>query len=66
VTTIGGKRDSHKQFADGPLDTALFDNPFGIHFDKNDNLLISEFGSHTIRLISPNDYVVRTIAGKNP
>lgn len=64
VTTIGGKRDAHKQFENGPLETALFDNPFGVYFDRNDNLLVSEFGSHTIRLISPDDYVVKTIAGK--
>jgi len=64
VTTIGGKRDSHKQFKDGPLEEALFDNPFGIYFDRNNNMLISEFGSHTVRIISPNDYVVKTIAGR--
>jgi len=64
VSTVGGKRNSPKKVLDGPLENAEFDNPFGIHFDRNDNLLVSEFGSHTIRLISPQDNTVTTIAGK--
>jgi len=63
VTTLGGKRDC-KNLLDGPLETAEFDNPFGIFFDRNYNLLISEFGSHTIRMVSAEDNCVRTIAGK--
>jgi len=68
VSTFGGKLGESKiiskQNVDGPLSVASFDNPFGIHFDKNNNMLISEFGSHTIRIISPKDYYVRTICGK--
>jgi len=68
VSTFGGKVGMNKtiikQNVDGPLSTASFDNPFGIHFDKDNNMWISEFGSHTIRIISPKDYCVKTIFGK--
>lgn len=66
VTTFGGRHSSHR-CVDGSLidktGVALFDGPFGIYFDKAWNMLISEFGSHTIRIIDPDTFNVKTVAG---
>ena len=38
-------------------DSAMFNNPYGIAFDSYGNMWISEWTSHTIRVITPNGQV---------
>ncbi|HTS45840.1 MAG TPA: hypothetical protein VMH01_15680 [Puia sp.] len=50
---------SEAGYADGPAKTALFNEPLGIVFDKNGNLLIADGMNHCIRKLS-NDGMVST------
>lgn len=49
-------------YQDGPLASAMFADPYGLAFDKNDNLYVADIGNHRIRKISP-DLIVTTVAG---
>jgi sugar lactone lactonase YvrE len=47
---------------DGPLSTALFNQPFGIAVDGHGDVYIADSANHTIRAISPQG-MVTTLAG---
>jgi outer membrane protein assembly factor BamB len=48
---------SEAGYADGPAKTALFNEPMGIVFDKNGNLLIADGMNHCIRKLSSDGMV---------
>jgi len=48
---------------DGPLEQALFNGPFMLYFDHNEDLLVSD--AHSIRLIDMNTMQVGTLCGGN-
>jgi sugar lactone lactonase YvrE len=48
--------------ADGPINTAQFNSPAAVVFDKFGNLFVSDQNSHKIRKISPGG-IVSTLAG---
>jgi sugar lactone lactonase YvrE len=60
VTTMAGSR--HQGYLDGPAGDAQFDQPTDLVFDARGNLFITEFGSHAIRILTP-DGVVRRWSG---
>jgi hypothetical protein len=49
-------------FADGHISEALFNQPSGLVFDADGNLLVADSGNHVIRKISVDGYVT-TVAG---
>jgi gliding motility-associated-like protein len=49
-------------YTDGVGTAAVFNQPYGIAIDKNDNIYVAEVGNHTIRKITPAG-VVTTLAG---
>jgi sugar lactone lactonase YvrE len=69
VTTVAGNNipniPSNFQggYTDGPDSIALFNNPTGIHFDHQGNLLVSEYNNACIREISGG--FVSTLVGKS-
>ncbi len=48
--------------ADGTGEDARFEDPYGLAFDANGDLIVADSGNHTIRRVTP-DQVVTTIAG---
>lgn len=64
VTTIAGSMTASGT-NDGPGRTALFDSPWGIAVDDEDNLFVSDTLNHTIRKLTPvgTNWDVSTIAG---
>ena len=48
--------------ADGDLETAGFNSPSGLCFDKNGNIYVAGFGGQNVRKITP-DGAVTTVAG---
>jgi hypothetical protein len=50
-------------FQNGKRDDALFDTPCGLAMLSNGAILVSEWGNHTIREISPDYQYVVTFAG---
>ena len=62
VTTIAGTGSAGAN--DGTGTSASFNTPFDVLVDGSGNLLISEYGNHTIRKITPSG-VVTTIAGSS-
>ena len=66
VTTVlaGNYSWSASGFADGPVDEALFDDPRGMAFDLNGNVIVADAGNHAIRSIDPDGFVT-TLAGGN-
>lgn len=54
---------SMEGYTDGPVATALFKRPYGLAFDTDGNLFVSEFNK--IRKITPAG-IVSTVAGSNP
>lgn len=61
VTTIAGN-PGVPGYQDGIGSSALFDNPTGI-ICYNNNLYISDYANHSIRLVSLSDFSVNTIIG---
>lgn len=59
VTTFAG---GHLGAADGTGTAAAFNGPYGLAFDRSQNLYAVELGNHTIRKITPAG-VVTTFAG---
>jgi sugar lactone lactonase YvrE len=61
VTTLAG-RPGIRGYADGAGYAACFDSPLGIAADRAGNLYVADYGSYTIRKITPAG-VVTTFAG---
>jgi sugar lactone lactonase YvrE len=61
VTTIAGSPGIPGS-ADGTGSEARFNEPDGMAFDSTGNLVVADFGNHTIRMITTNG-VVTTVAG---
>lgn len=47
---------------DGPFETAQFNSPRQLSFDKDGNLFIADYGNHCIRMVTPNN-MVQTVVG---
>ncbi|MEQ9205528.1 MAG: YDG domain-containing protein, partial [Cyclobacteriaceae bacterium] len=62
ITTIAGNGTQGYSGDGGLATSAQLNAPYGITFDTNDNLFISEIGNHTIRKIDSNG-IITTIAG---
>ena len=62
VTTLAGTA-GESGFADGPVTSAHFNDPYGIASNGAD-LFVADAGNHTIRKITLSTGVVSTIAGK--
>lgn len=50
-------------YADGPLENAMFNEPSGLAIDSQDNLYVSDTGNQRIRYINVATKTVTTIAG---
>src|SRR5689334_21905288 len=61
VTTYSG--NGTKALKNGAIDTALFNNPFGLCMDKNGNIYIADNGNNCIRKINTATGMVTTYAG---
>eukprot|EP00466_Bigelowiella_natans_P020075 jgi/Bigna1/129171/aug1.8_g3879 len=48
---------------DGPVETAMFENPYGIACDAEGNVYVADTNHHRIRRIKRGSSVVETIAG---
>ena len=62
VTTIAGI-PKKKGFQDGAANEAMFDQPQGLAFDTDGNLLVCDFNNWRIRRIDLKKKLVRTVAG---
>jgi gliding motility-associated-like protein len=60
VTTFAGS--GVLGYTDGVGTAAVFNQPYGLAIDKNDNIYVAEVGNHTIRKITPAG-TVTTLAG---
>jgi streptogramin lyase len=63
VTTFAGLV-GNPGFADGPLDSAQFNTPYGIAIDSTGSLYVADTLNNTIRKITPEG-MVSTIAGQD-
>jgi outer membrane protein assembly factor BamB len=61
VTTLAGSGTAG--FADGPSNTAQFDNPFGVTVAPNGTIYVGDSSNHRIRAINPTTGAVTTFAG---
>ncbi len=61
VTTLAGQVGSYGS-SDGTGSAARFDNARGVAVDAGGNVYVAEYGSHTIRKVTPGG-VVTTVAG---
>jgi PKD repeat protein len=61
VNTVAGL-SGNSGSADGLKDAARFNEPMGVAVDHLQNLYVTDFGNHTIRMITPAG-VVSTLAG---
>ncbi len=61
VTTLAGSGTAG--FADGPSNTAQFDNPFGVTVAPNGTIYVGDSSNHRIRAINPTTGQVTTLAG---
>src|SRR5262249_32674212 len=61
VTTIAGQ--SNTGFVDGECSKALFNNPFGVAIDFDENILVADWGNQCIRKITLATSTVTTLAG---
>jgi len=59
VSTVAG---STYGFSDGPVNSALFNNPSGVVIDASGNLYVTDYGNNRIRQITPGG-MVTTLAG---
>jgi DNA-binding beta-propeller fold protein YncE len=66
VSTLAGSVDSSGKggFADGPGNTAQFDEPRGIAIDAEGNLYVADSRNHSIRKISPQGDVISIVGDK--
>src|SRR4051794_26248976 len=62
VTTIAGVPDK-EGFKDGDCSTALFNEPHGLAFDNEANLLVADANNNRIRLINLKTSTVSTLVG---
>jgi len=51
VSTLAG--NGNAGYADGNSYTAQFQNPVGVILDKEENIIVTDYGNHKIRKISP-------------
>ena len=65
TTTIAGKAGA-AGITDGTNSAARFNNPYGIAVDGIGNVIVADFGNHTIRKLMPagTNWLVTTIGGK--
>ena len=63
VTTLAGT--GAPGFADGPGNTAQFNNPYGVAVAPNGTVYVAEHDNHRIRAINPTTGQVTTLAGSN-
>lgn len=61
VSTVAGV-PGQEGSADGPGNQARFNGPRGLAVDEAGNIVVADFGNHTIRQILPSGYVT-TLAG---
>jgi hypothetical protein len=61
VIIYAGKTDQFN-ITNGPLATALFDNPWGMTFDQSGNIYVADYYNYIIRKITPAG-IVSTVAG---
>jgi len=63
VSTFAG--DGMQDNDDGNLQTASFNYPSALAFDKNNNILVADSGNHSIRQLIKQSSHVFTLAGNN-
>ncbi|MBK9295812.1 MAG: S-layer homology domain-containing protein [Candidatus Microthrix sp.] len=61
VTTLAG--NGTRGFADGPGNTAQFNNPYGVAFAPNGNIYVADTLNQRIRVTNPTTGQVTTLAG---
>ena len=61
VTTLAG--NGTRGFADGPGNTAQFNNPYGVAFAPNGNIYVADTYNQRIRVTNPTTGQVTTLAG---
>jgi sugar lactone lactonase YvrE len=61
LTSLAGVLDD-KGFADGQGDAARFHNPYGADWSPQGDLVLADFGNHSVRMVT-RDGVVSTLAG---
>jgi hypothetical protein len=62
VTTVAGANDVITDFADGPVASARFTRPYGLLFEPDGDLLVTDTGARRVRVLRANG-TVATIAG---
>lgn len=63
ITTVAGNGTEGHSGDNGPATNAQLNQPSGIYVDNNGDVLISDFGSGTIRKVKVSTGVITTIAG---
>ena len=63
VTTTAGNGESGFSGDGGPAFTARLDNPFGISFDRENNLFIADQIHNSIRRVDRRSGIITTVAG---
>jgi sugar lactone lactonase YvrE len=63
ITTVAGDGVPRFSGDGGPATSASVQNPVGLAFDRDDNLIIVDYSNHRIRRVASSTGVITTIAG---
>ncbi|MBV7329402.1 hypothetical protein KFU94_14355 [Chloroflexi bacterium TSY] len=63
ITTVVGTGETGDGGDDGPATEAQLHSPVGVTVDGNDNLYITDIGSHRIRMVEATTGIITTVAG---
>jgi hypothetical protein len=63
ITTVAGDGVPRFSGDGGPVTSASLNGPVGLTFDRDENLIIVDFGNHRIRRVAAGTGIITTIAG---